>query len=362
MYKYDDSGLLIEMTDYDTHEKVHANSSGIARFAYSYNEKRQLVKTEYFGVNDEPVNDGEGVHMILISYDAFGRKNNEIKKSALGYVIGESKSSATTTRQIRDSKNRVIEDGTYDQHNQLAANSEGFAMVRYEYDESGNITAFRYYDANGKLVNRRGIGAIIRKKYDSQKNVTEEAYFDANDRPVISHEYGAAKGKVKYDQAGRMIDLAAFDPQNKPMEGLGGFARKHWIFDSTGKESETDYYDRFGVLILRQTAKNDYYPSEASRVFLRNLGKSVSILVAELSGETDSTAKKVHIHVGDVLLSYDGVNYDGKSIASALEWIKGFEVGPDRMRKLEILRDGKKLVLQVPRGKLGVRLVDAKID
>jgi hypothetical protein len=45
-----------------------------------------------------------------------------------------------------------------------------------------------------------------------------------------------------------------------------------------------------------------------------------------------------------------------------MEWLKQFDIGPDRPRTLEILRDGKKFVLHVPVGKLGLTIQDAKID
>jgi hypothetical protein len=101
--------------------------------------------------------------------------------------------------------------------------------------------------------------------------------------------------------------------------------------------------------------------SEASRAFLRGRGKKVIPTVAELVGGTESIAKKVRLHVGDVLLDYDGVSYEGETAESVLKWVKQFEAGPDRKRRLGILRDGKRLNLEVPKGRLGVRLVGATL-
>jgi hypothetical protein len=61
------------------------------------------------------------------------------------------------------------------------------------------------------------------------------------------------------------------------------------------------------------------------------------------------------------LLDYDSVSYEG-SAESVRDWIDRFDAGPARMRKLGILRNGKRLEIQVPKGKLGVRLVDAELD
>jgi hypothetical protein len=283
--------LLTEKVNYDVRGNIHANTRGIARFVYSYNARRQRIQEEYFGEDGKPVNDSDGVHSIVIGYDAAGQKNSEIKRSALGYVVGESKSSATTTRQVRNAKNQVIEEGTYDQSGRLAPNAEGYAIVRCEHDERGNITEWRYFDANDKLVDRRDNGAIVRKKYDSQNHVIEEAYFGTKNELEISREHGVAGGRVKYDQKGKMVEITAFDASGKPMESLYGYAKRRRNIDSAGKPLGSDYYDRFDVRILHD-GSNKNVPSDASLVFLRQLGKPVNILVIELTAKPIASLRR----------------------------------------------------------------------
>jgi hypothetical protein len=103
------------------------------------------------------------------------------------------------------------------------------------------------------------------------------------------------------------------------------------------------------------------YSFRGVTAFLARLGKKVIPIVAELTGGAESIAKKVGLHVGDVLLDYDGVSYGGQTADSVLEWWKRFDSGPDRIRTLGILRDGKRLNVPVPRGKLEVRYMSATL-
>ncbi|MBZ5491576.1 MAG: hypothetical protein LAO76_11655 [Acidobacteriia bacterium] len=355
-FRYDERGLLVEETHYGKvdrpveDDRLAENKAGIARIRYEYNAKRQRTVVEYFGVNG-PKPGPVGAPRILTEYDAIGRKIRETKQDGSGHEIASVEPGTVSTRQKHDSMGRVIEESYHDEQGSLKANTEGYAIVRYELDQNGNPLITRYFGTDEKPVIRRGWSAILRKEYDKSGRVVKEAYFDLNDRPMISPEMGVASGSVQYDAKGNMIELASFDTRGEPLEALNGYARVRVVKDSAGNKLETDYYDRFSVLVLRLMANGNCIPSEASLAFLRNTGKTIIPVVAELPGDSKSIAKTVRLHIGDVLLEYDGRSYNG------LEWTKQFDAGQDRMRTLLVLRNGKRLSIHVPKGQLGVRFI-----
>jgi hypothetical protein len=232
-------------------------------------------------------------------------------------------------------------------------------MVRYERSDQGKQLVTSYFGTDGEPILAKDGCAIMRDDLDAKGQMLKRACFDVNDRPMTSkNTLGAAVLTYVRDANEKITQMAAFDEDGKPIEMAGGFANVKITEDSAGNEIQRDFFDRFGVLILRRTlekpcdiskgngdlSKADCILADASRTFLRSGPKKSVIALSWL--DDNGIAMKAQLHVGDVLLENDG-------ISSMKELWERFTSGPDHSRTLVILRNGKQLSVDIPKGPLG---------
>jgi YD repeat-containing protein len=350
---YDGRGLVSEATNHGKDGGLKVDKDSITRTEYAYNEKRQVTKEEFFGVKG-PANGPEGAsHLGEIEYDTAGHKTQLTRVDVSG--------SQEIDRY--DEQGQLIEGSFYDaQGKRIDAKGNTYAIVRYEFTAQGKQFTTRYFGTDEQPVVAKDGCAITREDGNARGDSLRDACFDVNGRPMASMStYGAAVVTFAYDAGGLQTEVAGFDPAGNPVEITYGYARFKVTEDSAGNVAQKDYFDRYGVLILRWTpakscnvsqpgASNptaDCIISDASRAFLRS-GPKKSVLV--VSGISDnSTAMKIQLHLGDVLLENDG-------ITSLEELRQHFKSGPDHLRTLIILRNGKQISFEIPKGLIGVTI------
>jgi hypothetical protein len=244
----------------------------------------------------------------------------------------------------------------------VAAKADTFATVRYDRSGQGKQLVTSYFGADAKPILAKDGCAIMRDDLDAKSEMLKRACFDVNDRPMASkNTLGAAVLTYVRDASEKITEMAGFDQAGKPVEITEGFARVKITEDSAGNEIQRDFFDRFGVLILRRTptkpcdiskgngdlTKADCILSDASRAFLGSGPKKSVIALSWL--DDNGIAMKAQLHVGDVLLENDG-------ISSMKELWERFTSGPDHSRTLVILRNGKQLSVEIPKGPLGATI------
>jgi hypothetical protein len=262
-----------------------------------------------------------------------------------------------------DLQGQLTEGSFYDaEGKRIDGKGNTYAILRMEYAAQGQQVTTRYFGTDEKPVIAKDGCATLREDRNAEGQALRDACFDANGRPMASMAtYGAAVVTLAYDAGGLPTEIEGFDPAGNPIEIIYGYARFKVTEDGAGNVAQKDYFDRNGVLILRWTpAKScglsqpgtsnptaDCMISDASRAFLRS-GQQKSVWV--VSGIYDSsTAIKIQLHLGDILLENDG-------ITSMNELREHFKSGPDHPRTLIILRNGKQLNFEIPKGPLGVTI------
>jgi hypothetical protein len=175
---------------------------------------------------------------------------------------------------------------------------------------------------------------------------------------------GAAVLTYAYDANEKLTEMKGFGPDGKPAETTEGFAHLKLTEDGTGNQTQRDYFDENGVLVLRWTpaktcdigqADKDLLKAEciiadASRTVLRSGQKKIVFVVSWIND--NSLAMKAQIHVGDVLLENDGIS-TLLDISTLREFIGRFTSGPDHTRTLVLLRNGKQMSVEIPKGDIG---------
>jgi len=347
---YDDRGLETEDTNHGKDGKLMADKKGLARSEYAYNEKRQMTRMEYFGVSGPLNGPGDLPHLGEIGYDTAGHRTQVTKVDVSG----------NTTIDRYDAHGELIEESYYNaQGTPIVAKGDTFATVRYERSNQGKQLVTSYLGTDGEPIVANDGCAIMRDDLDVKGQMLKRACFDVNDRPMASkNTLDAAVLTYVRDASGKIIEMAGFDQAGQPVEITTGFARVKITEDGAGIETERDFFDRFGVLILRRTtekpcdiskangdlSKADCILADASRAFLRSGPKKTVIALSWI--DDNGIAMKAQLHVGDVVLENDGVS-------SMKELWERFTLGPDHSRTLVILRNGKQLSVEIPKGPLG---------
>ena len=348
---YDDRGLETEETNHGVDGKLKGDKNGIARSEYAYNGKRQMTRMEYFGVSGPVKGSGDLPHQGEIEYDTAGHRIQVTRIDVSG------------NKEIDqyDVQGNETEESYYNaQGKRVDLQGNTYAVVRFERTAQGQQVTTSYLDTDEKPVIAKDGCAITREDRNVSGQALKDACFDVNDRPMSSlSTYGAAVVTFAYDAGGQLTEVAGFDPAGKSVEITYGYASFKISEDSAGKQVQKDYFDRFGILILRWTPdktcvssppgtsdpKAECIISDASRAFLR-AGPEKSVLV--ISGlANNGIAMKAQLHIGDVLLENDG-------ISTAKELLARLTSGTDHLRKLVILRTGKQLSVEIPKGPLGV--------
>jgi len=352
----DAKGKLLKAACFDANGQPMDSKStlGVALLTWVRNANENPTEKEGFGPDGKPALSTEGYARIKWQYDAAGKKTGTQEWMPSG---------ESTVTQF-DADGDVTEESYYDaQGKREIKPGDTFAIVRYERTEQGQKLVTLYLGTDEKPVAGKDACATEREDFDAKGKLLKDACFDANGQPMESDStLGAAVLTYVRDANEDITEFEAFGPDGKPAETTEGFAHLKVTEDSAGNATQKDYFDQNGVLVLRWTpektcnidqagkdlAKADCIITDASRAFLRSGQKKTVIVVSSVSTDDKDkgTALKAQIHVGDVLLENDGVS-------SYQELWGRFTSGPDRPRSLILLRNGKLLNVQIPKGAFG---------
>ena len=142
------------------------------------------------------------------------------------------------------------------------------------------------------------------------------------------HKEGYAKARWTYNARGKVARKEFFDAQDRLVPLVYGYAIRRYTYDNLGRETLRTFFDVHGDPVH-------------TRVVLEEV-------------EPDRTGAQRGLHVGDILVSYDGEDLRDARTFFELERMKG-----ERQRELRLLRQGQDMHLTVPPGRLtGLTLVD----
>jgi hypothetical protein len=264
--EYDGRGLEIRETNLDKSGKLKADSDGIARIEYAYNDKQLETKEEYFGVIGPVNGPNSKPHDTETEYDAAGHKTRVTKVDVSGNATIDQYdlNGVLTEESYRDAQGRL-----------RVKQGNTYALVRYERTEQGRKVVTRYFGTDEKPVLAKDGCATERKDLDAKGKLLKDACFDVNESPMESKSnWGAAVLTFAYDANGNITKIAAFGPDGKPVQTTKGYARlqnqydaagkriraQAWMpsgestvsqFDAEGNQTEGSYYDAQGKLMAK---------------------------------------------------------------------------------------------------------------
>lgn len=128
------------------------------------------------------------------------------------------------------------------------------SKVRFKYDARGNLIEKAQFDARGKSQ------SFMRFRY-KQGRLVEELLFDGGNKLF-------SKTRLRYDSAGRLIETAFWDSQNRRQNTSLGYAVERIEYDSKGKPVLVAWYDQFGDLSRKTYTR---YDEKGNAVELRHI-------------------------------------------------------------------------------------------
>ncbi|MTI39845.1 hypothetical protein, partial [Fulvivirga lutimaris] len=262
---YDDQGRVSEMSFFKG--KHPSDDSYFYSHKVKYNYQPDQLQRTYFSTKGEKMDMwrhyymGSGIHKEAFELDDLGRKKSlrlydtldtrisnglgiyeyQVKyisdTSFVQYQFDSLNTSKTLTEYFPfsaalitiDEKGHLYSIGNVNDSNQLTMqDSAGFANVIFDFDEYGNETAWRFYDKEENLANRRsykdmdyGYAQCVFKMdwIDEQLGLIkdyQQLYFDSEGQPVNDnfgvhqinynvHHYGALSGIEYYDLNGSKV-------------------------------------------------------------------------------------------------------------------------------------------------------------
>ena len=275
-----------------------ADSNGVAKITYEYDERNRECKRSFYGVDGKLVKTkNEQISGWKYRYDSDGNKCEESYFDQEGRVCNNLIGIAKIV--FKYANYRQIEKRFYDKHNTLTGNANGICIIQNEYNSNGDPVITRYLGKDGKLKNKKSNGvALTRNKYDENHRLIEYRNFDSNMRPCLNN-MGVAGGQYRYDSLGRIIEICFLGKDGKLTVCKDGYAIEQNKYDSLGYITETCYYDQNLKPVNNKKGHAIY------RIKHDNLGRILAIKAFDKNGNPTSISEDSNGKIEEESITYD---------------------------------------------------------
>ena len=252
-YSYAVNGSIKEVRFYDTQdEPVEAALLGYHKLVNTFTGSKYLQTTTYFDVDGQETDCAEGYSRVEYTWDLETNFRRPLLTSET-YFHPDGSFAATPYgySQIRyERKDTTITSRWLDPEGQPVTLLEGYAAVRDEYDEAGQLIKREYLDAKGQPVSIPQGYAVV--KYGHlMGHIASESYYDADGQPQIN-AYGVHGLQYTYNDNGKLTEVLNMDIDGNPCMSIEGYCRKINIYDEDNETILSTQYEALdGSLALR---------------------------------------------------------------------------------------------------------------
>lgn len=241
---FDSVGNLLSQMYYDVNRNPVLQDNGTAGVLLEYDQFSRRVKWTNLGVDSLPCySTDENVECIAWVYDPSGNCTETSYRDAETNELVENRNGIAVIKYVWDDKGNMLEKSFFDKKGE-PRESYGYAVTKYTYDENGYTKTERYYDAKGRLaINASEGNAGADYVHDERGNVL--VYYP------VGRDEKIMKGKLevrrKYDSADNEIEWAVYDNGRPAINSLG-YHKITRSYNSRNQEIECRYYDEKGNL------------------------------------------------------------------------------------------------------------------
>ncbi|MGL5273801.1 MAG: hypothetical protein ACRC8J_10035, partial [Phocaeicola sp.] len=219
-YTYNSRNQKISTKYYDVHGKLVAKDDDkYAIERYEYNNQGYIIKTDYFGTNEQPI---------------------------------ECKDGWSSVANIRNSMGQAVKNIYYGTNGLPANTSKCIPIVEYQFDKWNNIIYFATKDGNGKFYQAKNYDfSIYRRSFDARGNVIASSYYDENDRPIINKKEGYHSMKSEYDKQGNKKSIAYFGVKGEAIKSTTlKYHKVVYEYDKRNNYISCEFFNELGKEIL----------------------------------------------------------------------------------------------------------------
>lgn len=241
--KYDSKGRFVEVSYYDVDSKRCYTKGNYSLVRVKYNSNDCIVEQYFYDISDKPCIDKYiGAFCIKANYDEY---NYKIEES----IWGKDNEPTITPKQgfhlqkiTYDSYHRIKKIASYDSNNNPCINTQEFRFeCRFTYDTRGNLIKIENLDTNGKpCVCKEGY-ATIRYKFDNFGNKIEESFWGINNDPIYINN--SASIKYDYYPNGLLKENRFYDKNNNLCLNNNWYAISQFEYDINGNQTKVSFFD-----------------------------------------------------------------------------------------------------------------------
>jgi len=345
--KRDVRGHLLEVSCFDEAMKPARTLLGYSEKRSKYDRHGNLLEEAFVDERGGLVRGPKGYAMARPTFDELGHLTSQafydidgkLLVQPFGYAMSHAKYDGPD----------LLEAAFYGADGKLIVQSDGYAIVRQKYDDRGNVVEQVFYGADGNpLVQSEGF-AILRKKSDDRNNLIESAYYGSDNKPAIT-AWGFATRRSQYDQRDHRTADTYFDQNGKPIcldAVYAKYCRREFVYNRSGLMESVRYTDLDGHPLVTGSFA---YDAQGKSTGVRYIGKDGEPLVfRERVRMIEPGFQAEHLlRRGDIVLRYAGTDIDSPETLPRLTRVKSGDT-----RDVQVLRDGKVLVLKAEPGHLG---------
>jgi hypothetical protein len=192
VYTYDPLDMLTSESFYDKYGNRAVDKSNIHKYVYIRDDKGRTIQKAYYDNSNNPVKDPtDEVYMVKYKYDEQGRK------------LGDSYWQNSTTKMARwngfhESFIKYNDDGLeteyayYDENGKLYVSSSGYSRVVVLYGSNAKMTERKYLSGSDGISMKESLVngfSSVKFSYDNKGNISNIRYFDASGVPVNATSY-----------------------------------------------------------------------------------------------------------------------------------------------------------------------------
>lgn len=219
--EYEADGDMRAWNVYDENEqRVRGNSPMVARGIREFDDNGYIVRSWYEDENGERMRSAYGWGETVNTYDRFGNLAERWSGDEFGQPDINPQLGYHGYRMRWDESGRNNTEirffGTDRTTPAIHANA-GAHRIAMDYDEAGNRTRIRYFDADGRQVERADNGvATLVYRYDERNRLVEQRLFGLDGSLTEMGESGWAVMRIAYD-AGGGREVTRLDAEMKPI-------------------------------------------------------------------------------------------------------------------------------------------------
>lgn len=230
--------------NYSGGEPVYIGDDKICKIKFKYDEKRNVVQKDYYtkesiishyyayddmgNIIKESYKDNNHKNEIIYKYDKYGMKTNQTIKQ--DNIIQYSETN------YYNEKHSIIKNECFNQ------NVGNFSVIK-NYNASGQLIEYSFYDANNKLANYFKDGyAKEENEYDERNNLIKQIIYTDNNIVCLSIYY-------EYDDNNNCISINYLDEKNELIQSEY-FSSVHYYFDEENRIVKVEFLDEKNKLTL----------------------------------------------------------------------------------------------------------------